>query len=286
VEDQPNEPGDLTAEDAPAGVPQGKAARHKHQVLRHQLVKPADSQGDSQGDDESVGEEVADASVDETEAVEAQEESSEVAESDEPDEADEAVVDDESGEDDEAAAEDGDRPTVPHRPVGRKLIIAGIAAGALVVGATAFAGAAVQPYLADRALVHNKFEVAQTAAAAVTALWTYTPDDMEKLPDRSQKYLAKQFASEYREEIDRIAAGNKQAQITNKTKVMGAAVESIGPADAVAIVYTNSVATSPLSKNIPALRYQSYRLTLTRQGGDWLIDHMTALTQLDLTPRL
>jgi Mce-associated membrane protein len=274
VEDQPNEPGDLTAEGAPAGAPQGKAARHKHQVLRHQLVKPADSQGDSQ--------EVGDASVDETEAVEAQEKSSEVAESDGA-----AVVGNESGEDDAVgAAEDGDRPMVPHRPVGRKLIIAGIAAGALVVGATAFAGAALQPYLADRALVHNKFEVAQTAAAAVTALWTYTPEDMEKLPDRSQKYLAKQFATEYREEIDRIAAGNKQAQITNKTKVMGAAVESIGPSDAVAIVYTNSVATSPLSKNIPALRYQSYRLTLTRQGGDWLIDHMTALTQLDLTPRL
>jgi len=67
---------------------------------------------------------------------------------------------------------------------------------------------------------------------------------------------------------------------------VGAAVESISPSEATAIVYTNSVSTSPVSKNIPSLRYLSYRLTLQRHDADWLITRMTALTKLDLTPQL
>jgi len=175
---------------------------------------------------------------------------------------------------------------VPHRPAGRKLLAAGVAAAALFAGATAFAGAAVQPYLADRALVQNKFEVAKTAAAAVTTLWSYTPNDMDKLADRAQQYLAGGFADEYRKFVDSIVASNKQAQVTNQTKVMGTAVESIGANEATAIVYTNSVATSPLTKGIPSLRYLSYRLTLKRSGADWKVSQMGALTKLDLTPQL
>ena len=38
------------------------------------------------------------------------------------------------------------------------------------------------------------------------------------------------------------------------------------PTEATAIVYTNSVATSPVTKNIPSLRYLSYRLTMQRHG--------------------
>ena len=35
----------------------------------------------------------------------------------------------------------------------------------------------------------------------------------------------------------------------------------MGPSEATAIVYTNSTATSPLTKGIQSLRYVSYRLT-------------------------
>lgn len=173
-----------------------------------------------------------------------------------------------------------------HRPAGRGLIAAGVIAGALFVGATAFGGAALQPYLADRALVQNKFQVAETAAEAVTTLWSYTPQSMDSLADRSQHFLSRDFADQYRKFIDSIVSSNKQAQITNETHVVGAAVESIGADEATAIVYTNSVSTSPLSKGVPSLRYLSYRLGLQRHGGDWLVNRMTALTQLDLTPQL
>jgi Mce-associated membrane protein len=175
---------------------------------------------------------------------------------------------------------------VPHRPAGKRLTIAAVAAGVVFVGAAAFAGATLQPYLADRALVNTKLDIAKTAANGITTLWTYTPDNMDKLPDRSASYLGGDFANEYRKYIDAIVASNKQAQVTNTTQVMGTAVETVGPTEATALVYTNSVATSPVSKNIPSLRYLSYRLTLQRHDAKWLITRMSTVTSFDLTPQL
>ncbi len=179
---------------------------------------------------------------------------------------------------------------VPHRPAGKRLKVAAVAASVLFVGAGAFAGAMVQPYLAESALVETKLNIAQTAADAITTLWTYTPDDMNTLADRASRYLGGEFAEEYRQYIDAIVEPNKQAQVTNTTDVMGAAVESVSPPgtpdEATAIVYTNSVATSPVTKNIPSLRYLSYRLTMQRDGSDWLITRMSTVTSFDLTPQL
>ncbi|MCX2934368.1 Mce protein [Mycobacterium sp. CVI_P3] len=156
----------------------------------------------------------------------------------------------------------------------------------LFVAAGAFAGATVQPYLMDRAAVDTKLDIARTAAEAITTLWTYTPDDMDALPDRSAKYLSGDFEDQYRKYVDAIAPTNKQAKVTNSTEVVGAAVESLSGSDATAIVYTNTTSTSPLSKNIPAMRYLSYRLDLTRDGSHWRVTKMTTVTSLDLTPKL
>jgi Mce-associated membrane protein len=261
VEDQPTQSGDLTP--AEGDIPQGKTARRRHRLPRQVVAKVSAPQ---------EGTEVFGTSADtDTDA--------------------DAAAEQDERPDEESTATDSAEPIEPpvladHRPVGRTWIAAGIVAGALFVGAAAFGGAQLQPYLADRALVQTKFEVAQTAAEAVTTLWSYTPKSMDSLADRSQHFLSRDFADQYRKFIDSIVSSNKQAQITNETHVVGAAVESIGPNDATAIVYTNSVATSPLSKGVPSLRYLSYRLGLQRHGSDWLVNRMTALTQLDLTPKL
>ena len=175
---------------------------------------------------------------------------------------------------------------VPHCPAGKRVLIAATAAAVLFVAGAAFAGATLQPYLANRAAVDTKLDVARTAASAISTLWTYTPDNMEALPDRAAGFLGGDFADEYRKYIDAIVAPNKQAQVTNTTQVMGAAVESLTPAEATAIVYTNSVATSPVTKNIPSLRYLSYRLTMQRHDAKWLITRMSTITSFDLTPQL
>lgn len=262
MEDQSAESGDLTNAEPAADAqisdqptdggktPTGKAARRRHRMpLRRELAESREDVDEAAADEQP-----------------------------EPDVA-EVTADAEH-------APPGDQILVPHRPAGKRLTIAAAAAAAVFVGAAAFGGAMLQPYLADRALVHTKLDIARTAASAITTLWTYNPDNMDKLPDRAAGFLAGDFANEYRRYIDAIVAPNKQAQVTNTTQVMGTAVESVSPTEATALVYTNSVATSPGSKNIPSLRYLSYRLTMQRHDAKWLITRMSTVTSFDLTPQL
>ncbi|MGO9156544.1 mammalian cell entry protein [Mycobacterium sp.] len=187
----------------------------------------------------------------------------------------------------EAAAEDAeDVVTRTRRPAGKRIAIAVAIAALLFVGSAAFAGATMQPYLSDRAVVATKLKVARTAANAITTLWTYTPENMDTLADRAATYLSGDFAAQYRKFVDAIVAPNKQAKITNSTEVTGAAVESLEGPNAVAIVYTNTTSTSPLTKNVPSLKYLSYRLIMKRDNGRWLVTRMTTITSLDLTPHL
>ncbi|MGA8327880.1 MAG: mammalian cell entry protein [Mycobacterium sp.] len=202
---------------------------------------------------------------------------------------------DESAESDDAAdseeAEDATEAEEPvlgfrqRRPAGKWSLIAAGVAAVLFVGSAAFAGAAVQPYLTDRATVETKQRVARTAANAITTLWTYTPENIDKLADRASLYLSGDFEASYRKYIDAITAPNKQAQITNNTQVTGAAVESLNGPEATAIVYTNTTSTSPATKDVPSLKYLSYRLSMQRNHARWLVTKMTTVTSLDLTPK-
>ena len=166
----------------------------------------------------------------------------------------------------------------------KKTVAAAAVAGFVVAGA--FAGAMAQPYLSDRAAVATKLTIARTAADAINTLWSYTPEDMDKLPDRSARYLGGDFEEQYRKYVDAIAATNKQAKVTSSTKVVGVAVESVRGSDATAIVYTNTTSATPQSNNIPSMKYLSYRLDMKRYGRDWRVTKMSTVTSLDLTPKL
>jgi Mce-associated membrane protein len=188
---------------------------------------------------------------------------------------------------DGSAEDTGGEATVRARkPVGKRLAIGVIAMAALLVGSAAFAGAMVQPYLVDRATVNTKLEIARTASDTITTLWTYTPQNVDTLADRAAAYLSGDFEAQYRKFMDAIAAPNKQAQVTNNTHVIAAAVESLDGANATAIVYTNTTSTSPATKDIPSLKYLSYRLVMKRDHTQWLVTRMTTITSLDLTPQL
>jgi Mce-associated membrane protein len=214
----------------------------------------------------------------------------------EPSEA-ESTIDSAGGDDTEAgtnddeelqsddAAHDAETVLRQRRPAGKWSYIAAGVAAALFVGAAAFAGFTVQPYLTYRATVATKLRIARTAANAITTLWTYNPQNVDKLADRAAQYLSGDFEASYRKYIDAIAAPNKQAQITNTTEVTGAAVESLAGTDATALVYTNTTSTSPATKDIPSLKYLSYRLTMKRDHARWLVTKMTTITSLDLTPK-
>ena len=165
-------------------------------------------------------------------------------------------------------------------------IAIGVAAAVFVAAAT-FAGAMLQPYLTHRAAVDTKFEIAETAANAITTLWTYTPDDMDaarrpvgEVPGRRLRRRVPQVHRRDRR-AEQAGAGHQQHPGARR-----GGRKSLDAHEATAIVYTNSVATSPVTKGIPSLRYLSYRLTMQPQGPDWLITEMSAITKLDLTPQL
>lgn len=199
--------------------------------------------------------------------------------------ADGAVEDDQAATA-QPAADGGVDAAAARQPVGRWLVAVVVAAAALLVGSAAFAGAAVQPYLVDRATAAAKLDVVRTAVNAITTLWTYTPDDMDTLPDRAAKYLSGDFEAQYRKYIDAISATNKQAQVSNNTVVTGTGVESLDGPEATAIVYTNTTSTSPLNKDIPSLKFWSYRVVMRRDHARWLVTRMTTITSIDLTPRV
>ena len=193
----------------------------------------------------------------------------------------------ESEESEDPAPEPVKEPSAARKWLTRnKKRLALVSSAGLFVGAGAFAGAAVEPYLMERATVATKEQIARTAADAIATLWSYTPDDMDKLSERSARYLGGDFGVQYRRYVDAIEPTNKQAQVYSSTAVVAAAVESLRGSEATALVYTNTTSTSPNSNNIPSLKYLSYRLELQREGRDWRVTKMTTVTSLDLTPKL
>jgi Mce-associated membrane protein len=174
------------------------------------------------------------------------------------------------------------KPAV-RKPVGRWMATAVAVAATLFVAAGAFGGAMLQPYLADRAVANTKLEIARTATAAITTLFTYTPEDMDKLPARSAKYLGGDLRDSYAKQVDALAATNKQNQIHRSAQVVGAAVESLNGPTATAMVYANVTYTSAATKDVPKMFLVSYRLTMQRKGSDWLITNMPWITSKDLT---
>lgn len=190
---------------------------------------------------------------------------------------------DESPDDDSATA--ADKPAKRRRRR-RPALTAGVLAAALFVGSAAFAGAAVQPYLADRAEVEAKLQLVRTAKNAVDALWNYTPETMESLPSRASKYLSGDLEADYRKFIEAISSVNKQAKVTDSTEITGAAVESLDGREATVIVYTNTTATSELKRSIPSLKYQSHVISMRRDHDRWVITRMPTITSLNLTPQI
>lgn len=78
----------------------------------------------------------------------------------EPDERGAAVADSQADEDDSAATAARGGKTRARRSRGRRLAITVGVAAALFVGSAAFAGATVEPYLSERAVVATKLMVA------------------------------------------------------------------------------------------------------------------------------
>ena len=237
---------------------------------------------DSPHDEPAVPDTEATEATETTEATEATEDAEDVEDEDAAGAEDEPSDAGESGETDEP---DTGGPAAARPPSkwrrGRVLVAP---AAALFVAAAAFAGAAVQPYLSDRAEVATKLAITRSAIAAITTLWNYTPENMDTLADRASGYLSGDLQAQYRKLIDNIAEANKQAKVTTSAEITGAAVESLQGREATVLVYMNTTGTSDAQKGLPSLKYLSYRLFMKRDNNRWLVTRMPTVTSLSLTP--
>ncbi len=280
MEDQQPAAGDLTAEAALKVLVEEREKAYA--TMASAGVSTSEIEADA-AEEADVDGEAAETEAAETEAAETEAAETQAAETEAPEtKAPETEAPEVAGE-----PEDTGRVVFrTRRPAGKRIAIAVAVAALLFIGSAGFAGAAMQPYLADRAVAATKLSVARTAASAVTALWTYTPDTIDALADHAAIYLSGDFEAQYRKFVDAIVAPNKQAQISSTTEVAGVGIESLDEPNAVAIVYTNTTSKSPLTKNVPSLKYLSYRLFMKRANGRWLVTRMTTITSLDLTPRV
>lgn len=195
------------------------------------------------------------------------------------------AIEDTSSDEDDASGGTQSRPGLLARIGGWPRAAAAVGA-VLFIASVVFTGAAVQPYLADRADATNRIDVARTAASAVTTLWTYTPETIDQLADRTDEYLTGEFRSEYHKFLDSVVLPNKRAQVTDTTEVVGVSVESLKGDDAVALVFTNTRASSPMTQNVPALKYIAYRLEMKHAGSSWRVSKMSTVSFIDMTPQL
>ncbi len=175
------------------------------------------------------------------------------------------------------AVDDEPKQTRP-RPLRKWHVAVAASAAVLFVGAAAFSGAMMQPYLADRAVVDTKMDIARTAANAVTTFWTYTPEDMDQLPARAAPYLGGNLKDSFLKQVDGFVAASKQYQVTRNTEVIGAAVESLDGPNATAMVYANITYTSSATKGIPTFNLTSFRLQMHRTSDGWVITSMPTVT--------
>lgn len=200
----------------------------------------------------------------------------------EPEAVETEVSEPEAAEPDSADPE----PKTGARSLSRLWAAALIAAAVLFIAGAGFAGASMRPYLVDRATVATKERVASAAAEALTTLWTYTPDDIDGMPARADRYLAGDLAEQFQGLMGSVVPESKQAQVSKTTVVVGTAVEALTDNEATVVVYTNTTNSSPLTKNIPQMVFCAYRVAMQRDGGDWLIEKMTTVMAKKLTPQV
>ena len=173
---------------------------------------------------------------------------------------------DTGGETTESTESAGEEPIlVPHRPAGKRLKIAAAAAAVLFVAGGAFLGAMAQPVIANRASVrdeagHRPHRPECDHHAVVVHPGEHGLACRPLGPLSHRRFRVRSTASS----STRSSPPTSRLRSRTPPSVLGTAVESVTPSEATAIVYTNSVATSPVSKNIPSLRYLSYRLEMKR----------------------
>jgi len=155
---------------------------------------------------------------------------------------------------------------------GLRLAVVGLAtlalAAAVVVGYT-------QWTVPERDLRNDSVEVVGIASSVAEASATFTPSSPTAAIDRASELMTPDRAEKYKNEFSTVAKELTSKNVTASASTVSAGVEAIGPQDAsVAVMMrgTQNVPGQPPDTAVLALR-----VTLSKDGGRWLVDDVTPI---------
>ena len=155
---------------------------------------------------------------------------------------------------------------------GLRLAVVGLATVALVaavlVGYTKWT-------VPDRNLRSDSAEVAGIASSVAEASATFTPQSPTASIDRATAMMSPRRAERYKNEFAAVAKQLTSKNVSAQASTISAGVEAIGPdAASVAVIMrgTQNVPGKPPDTAVLALR-----ITLTKDGGRWLVDDVTPI---------
>jgi hypothetical protein len=155
---------------------------------------------------------------------------------------------------------------------GLRLAIVGLATAAL---AAAVVVGYLQWTVPDRNLRDDSAAVAGIASSVAEASATFTPSSPTVAIDRATELMTPERAQKYKNEFATVAQQLTKKNVTATASTISAGVEAIGPADAsVAVIMrgTQNVPGKPSDVGVLALR-----VTLSKDGGRWLVDDVTPI---------
>ncbi len=155
---------------------------------------------------------------------------------------------------------------------GLRLAIVGLATAALVaavaVGYTSWT-------VPDRHLRDDSAEVVGIASSVAEASATFTPQSPTTSIDRATELMSPERADKYKNEFAAVAKQLTSKNVSAQASTISAGVEAIGPeAASVAVIMrgTQNVPGQPPDTAVLALR-----ITLSKDGGRWLVDDVTPI---------
>ncbi|HEX7323219.1 MAG TPA: hypothetical protein VF299_09870 [Mycobacterium sp.] len=122
----------------------------------------------------------------------------------------------------------------------------------------------------SRAVDLARAESVRAAAESAIAMLSYRPDTVEQDVAAAERLLTGRAHDRFVEAArDRVVPDAKARQVTATASVPGAASVSAAPNHAVALVFVDQMVA--VGRSAPAVIGSSYRVTLDRVGGRWLV---------------
>jgi hypothetical protein len=153
-----------------------------------------------------------------------------------------------------------------------RLAVVGLAAVVLVVAVVVGYTRWTVP---ERAMHDDIAEVVGIASSVAEASATFTPQDPNASIDRATGLMTPERADAYRNEFAAVAKELASKNIAGQASTISAGVEAIGPAAASVAVVMRGTQNAP--RKPPDVAVLALRITLTKDGGKWLVVDVTPI---------